>query len=94
MKVQLLLLIAGFGSEAGTGLTEEELKGGVGGYAGIHVPEEAKINIRGKGVLISIGGNASAGADSAVTNLDKGAGGGGRRWCWNRWKWWQRWRLC
>ena len=51
-------------------------KGGEGGYAGIHVPEGANLNIYGKGTIIAYGGNAGTGG-GAVGDNTGGAGGGG-----------------
>lgn len=64
-------------------------KGGLGGYAGIHVPEGSTLNLYGDGTIISKGGDAGRGATAASGNT-----GGGRRWWrwgrnwWKRWKWW------
>ena len=65
-------------------------KGGPGGFAGIHVPETATLNLYGTGVLTAVGGNAGNGGSALSDN----AGGGGRRWCWcwNRRKWWKWWK--
>ena len=50
-------------------------KGGPGGYAGIHVPETAILNIFGDGTLIAYGGDAGAG-NAVSSNLGSGGGGG------------------
>ena len=63
--------------------------GGPGGYAGIHVPESAMLNLYGKGNIIAFGGNAGDGGGAVSNNT--GGGGGRRGWSWNRWKWW-KWR--
>jgi hypothetical protein len=49
---------------------------GYGGYAGIHVPEGATLNLYGEGTVIATGGNASAGKDS-ISGDYGGSGGGG-----------------
>ena len=53
-------------------------KGGPGGYAGIHVPEGAVLNLYGEGEIIATGGNAGDGAGAVTGNT------GGRWW---RWSW-------
>lgn len=50
-------------------------KGGPGGYAGIHVPETAILNIFGDGTLIAYGGDAGSG-NAVSSNLGSGGGGG------------------
>ena len=47
-----------------------------GGYAGIHVPEDATLNLYGEGTLTAIGGDAGDG-NSYTTNLSAGIGGTG-----------------
>ena len=51
---------------------------GKGGYAGIHVPENAILNLKGNGIINAIGGNAGKGGTIEVGTLnDAGSGGGG-----------------
>lgn len=53
---------------------------GEGGYAGIHVPETATLNLYGSGELIARGGNAGNGGTLTTGGQDQkksGAGGGG-----------------
>lgn len=50
---------------------------GKGGYAGIHVPEGATLNLYGKGILYSNGGNAGNGEISNQDTLNAGGGGAG-----------------
>ena len=47
-----------------------------GGYAGIHVPKTATLNLYGEGTLTAIGGDAGDG-NSYTTNLNAGIGGTG-----------------
>lgn len=71
--------------ESGQTATELGATGGPGGFAGIHVPKTAKLNLYGTGKITAIGGNAGNGGGAISGNT-----GGGRRWrCWcrNRWKW-------
>ena len=49
---------------------------GKGGYAGIHVPEGATLNLYGKGTIEAFGGKAGNGAN-AYGNASPTAGGGG-----------------
>ena len=78
-----LTVNSGFGEDGEEG-NENGAKGGPGGYAGIHVPEGATLNLHGIGTVVAYGGNAGNGVDSSDVY---GGGGGGRSWCWNRWKW-------
>lgn len=71
---------SGYGAEGVTGNALGAL-GGAGGYAGIHLPENATLNLYGNGKLITYGGNAGNGGGS--TNGNRGGGGGRRRWSWN-----------
>ena len=51
---------------------------GKGGYAGIHVPEGATLNLYGKGTIEAFGGNAGNGGTFTKGGLNgNGAGGGG-----------------
>ena len=53
---------------------------GAGGYAGIHVPESATLNLYGSGTLIARGGNAGNGGTVTTGGQNQkksGAGGGG-----------------
>jgi len=65
---------------SGLGEDASGAKPGKGGYAGIHVPSNsdgvATLNLKGKGKIIAIGGNAG-GAESSTTNNIYNAGGGG-----------------
>ena len=58
-------------------------KGGEGGYAGIHVPVGACLNLSGSGEVYAYGGNAGNGG--GTSNGGKGGAGGGRSWSRNRW---------
>jgi len=49
---------------------------GKGGYAGIHVPEGASLNLKGAGIIKAIGGNAGNGALN-YGKVGATAGGGG-----------------
>jgi hypothetical protein len=73
-------------------ITADDTKGGAGGYAGIHVPEGATLNLTGEGTIYAYGGNAGAGGTGGNNSLDWGAAGGGRSRSWNWWKRWHRWR--
>jgi hypothetical protein len=64
-------------------------QGGPGGYAGIHVPENATLNLYGSGIIKAIGGDAGAGGGDTNSG-NTGGGGRRRRWCWYWWKWRQR----
>ena len=72
-----------FGSE-GEATGKLGAKGGSGAYAGIHVPESAKLNLYGTGTLIVQGGNAGVGGAAVGNNT--GGGRRRRRWCRNRWQ--------
>ena len=50
-------------------------KGGPGGFAGIHVPESAVLNVFGDGTLIAYGGDAGDG-NAVILSLGSGGGGG------------------
>ena len=50
--------------------------GGVGGYAGIHVPKDATLNVYGDGTLIAYGGDAGDGGGAISGNTGGGGGGG------------------
>ena len=54
---------------------------GKGGYAGIHVPKGATLNLFGKGILYSNGGNAGNGEISNQDTLNAGGGGAGATCC-------------
>ena len=69
-------MIVGYG-EKGAGGDTANGEGGPGGYAGIHVPFGANLNLNGKGTIISFGGSASDGA--------KAIGYYGGRWRWRGW---------
>lgn len=58
-------------------------KGGVGGKAGIHVPETATLNLYGTGKLVAIGGDAGSGGKGSYHPF----AGGRWRWC-RSWYWW------
>ena len=49
--------------------------GGPGGYAGIHVPSTATLNVYGEGTLIAYGGDAGDG-NTVKNSLGSGGGGG------------------
>ncbi len=70
-----MIVDSGYGKEGETN-NGSGAQGGPGGYAGIHVPYGATLNLYGDGTLIAYGGNAGDGG-SAVSG---DAGGGGRRW--------------
>ena len=67
---------SGYGAEGTTG-NALGAEGGKGGYAGIHLPEGATLNLYGKGKLIAYGGNAGTGGGSTSGNR----GGGGDHAC-------------
>ena len=73
---------SGFGVEGVTGNALGAL-GGAGGYAGIHLPENATLKLYGNGKLVTYGGNAGNGGGS--TSGNRGGGGGRRSWCWDWW---------
>ena len=65
---------------SGYGKNAEGNNPGVGGYAGINVPETATLNLYGEGTLIARGGNAGNGGTVTSGTMDQkvsGAGGGG-----------------
>ena len=66
---------SGYGAEGTTG-NALGAEGGKGGYAGIHLPEGATLNLYGKGKLIAYGGNAGTGGGSTSGNRGGGGGGG------------------
>ena len=68
---------SGYATKSGNGTSPTELSGGVGAYAGIHVPEGAILNIQGSGVLKAIGGNAGDGGTCPTNKYDYGGAGGG-----------------
>lgn len=62
--------------KAGENATENTpARGGYGGYAGIHVPENAILNLSGDGKVIALSGDAGNGGDGYGHPY-----GGGRRW--------------
>ena len=68
---------SGFG-ESGevSGELGKRAEGGPGGYAGIHVPENAEFNLYGNGTIIAVGGNAGNGGECVSGNVGGGGGGG------------------
>ena len=66
---------SGYGAEGTTG-NALGAEGGKGGYAGIHLPDGATLNLYGKGKLIAYGGNAGTGGGSTSGNRGGGGGGG------------------
>lgn len=66
---------SGFGTDAERA-TGKAGSAGIGGFAGIHVPERATLILKGNGELSAIGGNASKGSDAIEGDIG-GSGGGG-----------------
>ena len=64
---------SGYGKDGQAG-TATGAKGGPGGFAGIHVPPDATLNLRGDGVVIAYGGDAG---DGNLSSGIYGSGGGG-----------------
>jgi hypothetical protein len=62
---------------SGLGEDGENNVPGKGGYAGIHVPEGATLNIKGDGTVYAYGGDAGDGATFEGSSSYSGAGGGG-----------------
>lgn len=90
-----LTVDSGYSSQGATGNMGmmKQNEGGKGGYAGIHVPKGATLNLNGAGTVVAFGGNASAGGAGTSDTLTMSvAGNGGGRWrrcrCWNRWQRW------
>jgi hypothetical protein len=93
-----LTVDSGYSTQGATGNMGQmkQNQGGRGGYAGIHVPEGATLNLYGEGTVIAFGGDASAGGAGTSSTLGQYYTGNRRRWwrrsrSWNWWKWWQWW---
>ena len=73
----ILNVNSGFG-ESGevSGELGKRAEGGPGGYAGIHVPENAEFNLYGNGTIIAVGGNAGNGGECVSGNVGGGGGDG------------------
>ena len=66
-----------FGGTSGSGTSADDIRGGSGGKAGIHVPDGATLNLYGDGKIICVGGDAGDGGTCPVNEYDAGGGGGG-----------------
>ena len=80
------MLIVELGKSGENATADTPAKGGYGGYAGIHVPQNASLNLSGGGIITALSGDAGDGGDG----YGHPYGGGGRwwSWSWNWWKWW------